>query len=126
MVFLIKFQQHKLAYTPKHKIRMKQVRFRSIEIIELAIALGDNPCVSAGAPLTTEWEAQSRSSFEIDFFEKNRPRRRSAQELVISSRAREHLLLKHGYAMEDIFTASKTASQAKRERKESSVDKMAS
>ena len=104
----------------------KQVSFRSIEIIELAIALGDNPCVSAGAPLTTEWEAQSRSSFEIDFFETHRPRRRSARELLISSRAREYLLLKHGYAMEDIFTASKNASKAKRERIESIADKKAS
>ena len=104
----------------------KQVSFRSIEIIELAIALGDNPCVSAGAPLTTEWEAQSRSSFEIDFFETNRPRRRSARELIISSRARECLLLKHGYAMEDIFIASMNASKVKRERRESIIDKITS
>jgi hypothetical protein len=103
----------------------KQVSFRSIEIIELAIALGDNPCVSNGAPLTTEWEAQSRNSFEIDLFETyRRSQRRSTRELIISSRAREGLLLKHGYAMEDIFTASENASQAKRERIESIVDKI--
>jgi hypothetical protein len=99
----------------------KQVSFQSIEIIELAIALGDNPCVSTGAPLTTEWEAQSRNSFEIDFFETYRPQRRSARELMISSRVRESLLLKHGYAMEEIYTASNNASQAKRERRESIV-----
>lgn len=103
---------------------MKQVSFQSIEIIELSIALGDHPCVSTGAPLTTEWEAQSRSSFEIDFFETYRPQRRSTRELLMSSRVRQDLLLKHGYAMEDICTASENASQARRERKESIADKM--
>jgi hypothetical protein len=103
---------------------MKQVSFRSIEIIErFAIHISDNAFDSSGTPLTTEWEAQSRNSFEIDFFETHRPRRRSRQELLISSQRRKDLLSEHGYTMEETSTASKKAPQAKGERREYFVDK---
>jgi hypothetical protein len=121
---LINFQHQTFLYRHQHRqIRMKQVSFRSIEIIEVATSLSDNAFDSTGAPLTTQWEAQSRNSFEIDFFETYRPRRRSRRELLISSRRQKDLLSKHGYTMEDILTASKNESQVKGGQRESIVDK---
>jgi hypothetical protein len=56
-------------------MKKKSVTFHKIEIIELAFAIGDNPSVSSGAPLTLEWVAQKRTVIAVDFFETHRPMR---------------------------------------------------
>jgi hypothetical protein len=91
----------------------KQVNFDTIEIIELPMTLGDNPSVSVGAPLTVEWESQQRTTFQLDFFEKYRPERRSRHTLVISPEAREKILLHHGVCLADILAATWEASLGK-------------
>jgi hypothetical protein len=97
--------------TPKrYTMSTKQVNFDTIEIIELPMTLGDNPSVSVGAPLTVEWESQQRTTFQLDFFEKYRPERRSRRTLVISPEARQQILLQHGFCLEDILAASWEAS----------------
>ena len=67
------------------------VTFKSVEIIELPYTLGDNPCVSSGCPIMPSWEAQKRTTFRLDFFERYRPKRRSKLELHIPKEARKQL-----------------------------------
>jgi hypothetical protein len=68
------------------------VRFLNIEIIELPIILGDNPSVSNGPPFTVGWDSLRRSTFNIEFYETHRPKRRpTPKELVISASGRQNL-----------------------------------
>ena len=95
----------------------KRVSFESVEIIELPFALGDNPSVSRGPPLTTEWEAQHRTTLDLDFFETCRPSRRSGKNLVVSHEDREKLLLEHGFSKQQISEASNEAARARSQRR---------
>jgi hypothetical protein len=98
-------------------MKTKKLSFDKVEIIELAITLGDNPSVSAGAPLTVEWKSQKRTTFQLDFFEKFRPERRSRSSLVISTEDRKGLLLNHGFCLEEIVDASLEAARIRRDRR---------
>ena len=97
----------------------KRVSFESVEIIELPFALGDNPSVSHGPPLTTEWEAQHRTTLDLDFFETYRPSRRTGRNLVVSYEDREKLLLEHGFSKQQIAAASTEAAKTKSLRRSS-------
>jgi hypothetical protein len=69
-------------------IKQKKVCFGSIEIVELAMILGDHPACSTGPPVQTSWDAQSRFCINLDEYELTRSPRRSIQELHLSSAAR--------------------------------------
>jgi hypothetical protein len=69
----------------------RHVRFSSLEIVELPYAVGDNPCVSSGVPIAASWVAQKKTKFDIDFFERYRPPRRSKKELLLSAVDRKAL-----------------------------------
>jgi hypothetical protein len=92
------------------------VRFQNIEIIELAITIGNNPSVSNGCPLTVEWESQKRTVIPLKVFEKLRPPRVSLDRLKLSSRSRERLLLRSGCSLQDIHQAALETSQVRKER----------
>ena len=84
----------------------KSVRFHSIEIIECAVTIGDNPSVSSGVPITIEWTCQKRTKLGLEFFEKFRPPRRSCmKKLRLKSSQREKLLRKAGHTTEEIDDA---------------------
>jgi hypothetical protein len=92
----------------------KRVRFETVEIIELPISIGDNPSVREGAPLTTEWVAQQRTTLNLEYFEAYRPaRRRSTRELILSPSYRTKLLQRQGYTQDEIDEASNLAAKAR-------------
>jgi hypothetical protein len=62
--------------------------FGVIEIIELPIALGDNP-TAIGAPIGVGWKPTQRFTVPVDVFERQKPRRRSNQQLRLSKMERE-------------------------------------
>jgi hypothetical protein len=72
-------------------MKKKKVSFADVEIIELPYTLGDNPSVSLGVPISASWEAQKRTTMNLDFFETYRPTRRTKQELALSREDRKHL-----------------------------------
>jgi hypothetical protein len=72
----------------KMAIKQKKVCFGIIQIVELAMILGDHPACSTGSPVQTSWNAQSRVSVNLDEYELTRSPRRSIQELRLSSAAR--------------------------------------
>lgn len=96
-------------------VRQRSVQFQSIEIIELAYAIGDNPCVSGGVPLTCEWNAQRRCTIGLDYFEKHRPAR-SEQVVRFNPKFRAKLLLRSGYTEAEIKQAAIETEKAKMER----------
>ena len=72
-----------IKMTPEKKTR--HVRFSSLEIVELPYTVGDNPCVSNGCPVAASWLSQKKTQFDIDFFERHRPARRSRKALLLSA-----------------------------------------
>ena len=72
-----------IKMTPQKKTR--HVRFSSLEIVELPYTIGDNPCVSDGCPVAASWLSQKKTEFDIDFFERHRPARRSRKALLLSA-----------------------------------------
>jgi hypothetical protein len=73
--------------------RKRSVQFRQIIIIELPIILGDSPSLSTGGPpMSIGWEAIRRTEFELDFYEKYRPKRKATRrELIVSASGRKNL-----------------------------------
>jgi hypothetical protein len=98
----------------------KKVRFGHLVITEFPIILGDNPAVSAGAPVTIDWTPQNESSFSIMAYEECKPkRRRRRRKLLISVSNRTLLLLVAGYSIDEIGNASTNAQDIKFGRQES-------
>jgi hypothetical protein len=101
----------------------KRVTFETVEIIELPISIGDNPSVREGAPLTTEWVAQRRTTLNLEYFESYRPRRRSTRELILSQQDREDLLLRQGYTEDEIDEASNLVIKARELKKFGDIER---
>lgn len=97
------------------KDTLRSVQFQSVEIIELAYVVGDNPSVSSGVPLSIEWEAQRWSTMGLDFFENHRPPR-SEQCVRMSSRSRTKLLLRSGCSQSEIEAAIEEADITRKDR----------
>jgi hypothetical protein len=106
-----------LIVGPKTK-KKKTVTFHKIEIIELAFAIGDNPSVSDGVPLTLEWVAQKRIVMAVDFFETYRPTRCPTKwHLRINEISRMDILLESGYTQLEIDAAANEAMRIRRLRR---------
>ena len=97
----------------------KKIRFGHLVITEFPIILGDNPAVTAGAPVTIDWTPQNESSFSITAYEQSKPERRRRRKLLISVSNRAILLLAAGYSIDEIANASINAQQIKFSRQES-------
>ena len=97
------------------KLAEKQVRFHQVEIIELPLLLGDNPSVSAGAPLTVDWVPQGRFDLTVDRYETlHRRRRYSKHDMILSEYDRHELLLRQGYSEQEIRQASEQIASEKK------------
>jgi hypothetical protein len=92
------------------------VKFKSIEIIELAFAIGDNPSVSDGVPLSMEWDALNRTTMGLEFFEQHRPPRSNIVSRL-NGETRSQLLQRNGFSSEDIETATENAKKARKKRR---------
>lgn len=71
----------------------RSVRFQLIDLIEIAIVLGDNPSLSTGGPpMSLGWDQIRRSEFDLDHYETYRPtRKESRRQLIISGKKRTKL-----------------------------------
>jgi hypothetical protein len=95
----------------------RSVQFRSIEILEFAYTVGDNPSVSSGVPLSMEWTPQMKTIIPVYVFETHRPPRSCEfSPRRICSRRREKILLRNGCSIEDMTTAAKDVLRIQNER----------
>lgn len=69
----------------------RKVAFDEIEFLEFLTILGDNPAVSAGAPVALGNELVRRSMMDVDFYEQNRGKRRHRKKLALPVDARARL-----------------------------------
>ena len=86
--------------------RQKSVRFDTVEIREYAYVLGDNPSVSAGPPLSIDWEPQDEFTIGFDEYEAGKPTRpRDIYEMRFDETLRLLILQSSGYTMREIAQA---------------------
>ena len=67
------------------------VKFNDIEFLEFNYILGDNPAVSSGAPVALGNDLKTRYNDEIDYFEKNRGKRKNRKKLALPVTTRAQL-----------------------------------
>ena len=67
------------------------VKFHDIEFLEFNYILGDNPAVSSGAPVALGNDLKTRYNVEIDYFEKNRGKRKNRKKLALPVTTRAQL-----------------------------------
>jgi hypothetical protein len=104
---------------PSSMLQQKRtVQFRSIEILEFAYTVGDNPSVSSGVPLSSEWAPQRKTILPLCVFETHRPTRsrECAGPRRFSSRRREKILLRNGCSIKDMTAAARDVVRIQKER----------
>jgi hypothetical protein len=69
----------------------RKVSFDEIEFLEFLTILGDNPAVSAGAPVAIGNDLVRRSMMDVDYYEKTRGKRRQRKKLALPVDARARL-----------------------------------
>lgn len=84
----------------------KAVSFGDITILEFPITLGENPSVSAGAPIQLGWKPQRVSTRDIELYEYlRRDERRHRRALHMSVPRRAQILLNAGHSIDEIADA---------------------
>ena len=68
-----------------------KVKFHDIEFLEFNYILGDNPAVSSGAPVALGNDLKTRYNVEVDYFEKNRGKRKNRKKLPLPVTTRAQL-----------------------------------
>jgi hypothetical protein len=96
--------------------QQKNVRFSSIEIREYPGCLGDNPAVSAGVPITIEWEHQCEYELNVQDYEAARPPRRNKFQMRIGPLDRTLILKSSGYSRQEIKARIKETDIARHQR----------
>jgi hypothetical protein len=95
----------------------RSVQFLSIEILEFAYTVGDNPSVVNGVPLSSEWTPQRKTILPLCVFEKHRPpHSRECGPRRICSRRREKILLRNGCSIKDMTAAARDVLRIQNER----------
>lgn len=102
----------------KTKRRNRAIAFDKLEIIGFPVVLGDNSC-SEGAPLGLDTHPEYQVVLSVEEYEKQRPHRRSGNDLRLSSAQREDYLLAAGYTTDAVADAARRNAQVRRNRWES-------
>ena len=71
--------------------RKSKVVFDEVEIFEFNRVLGDNPGVSAGAPIALGHKLQTTFSLDVDVYETTRGKRKSRKKLTIPVQERAQM-----------------------------------
>lgn len=115
------------------------VDFHMVTVNYHRVILGDNPAVSAGAPVTIHWKCHHRERLPVDDFEGKDPTscrirqtskdwsgysangKRARKDLRIDVQDRAVLLLKSGYSLQDIGRQTEKAQEIQKERLKSAA-----
>ena len=97
----------------------KGVSFSIVHIQEYPYAIGDNPSVLSGPPLTIGWKSAHTVEVPLDEHERIRiPVRRNIVQLKIPGNVRMEIRSNAGYTTREIIKGAKIVSQTKIERLE--------
>ena len=101
--------------------RRRSIQFGHVLIRTHSQALGDNPSVSRGPPLTLDWPYNEADPIAVDEYEEwaNDKRRRSRTEILVPHTVRRQVLFSYGYSVSEINAGIKRVNQAKKQRRAS-------
>lgn len=93
----------------------KGIQFDSCIVREYDIAVGDNPSVRNGAPLSLGWKYNNSGSFSVEEYETVRPSkdRRVSGELVMPRHVRERMMIEWGHSRADMRDAVRDVNTTK-------------
>lgn len=102
---------------PKMK---RSVSFGEVQFREYERALGDNPSVTSGPPLSIGWRYNEAGAFSVDNYEEHKPDPRNKEELQMPQEIREKLLREQaGVTSSALQQVNREVNTVKRERKAS-------
>mmetsp|Transcript_1540 Transcript_1540/g.2103 ORF Transcript_1540/g.2103 Transcript_1540/m.2103 type:complete len:401 (-) Transcript_1540:36-1238(-) len=104
--------------TSKTKIK-RNISFSSVEIRDYDRAIGDNPCVSSGVPLSLDWNYNAATEHDLEEYENFKESSgggRTRAEMQMPSLMRSRVLKEFGANPAEIRKATKEASQVKKGR----------
>lgn len=96
----------------------RNVGFSHLDIRSYPVILGDNPSVSAGAPLAIDWQHFHTCMMDIDEYECGRPTRRNKSEMRIPKFERFEILERAGEVDDKVEEAIKKVEVIKKKRDE--------
>lgn len=100
------------------KLLKWSVLFDQVHIREHERALGDDPSVSSGAPLTIGWRSSETCSLPIDKYEEVKPEARTKEEFLVPACVRDLMLQEQAIVTSrDLLKAVKEANIAKNQRR---------
>mmetsp|Transcript_6801 Transcript_6801/g.13468 ORF Transcript_6801/g.13468 Transcript_6801/m.13468 type:complete len:150 (-) Transcript_6801:133-582(-) len=104
---------------PSRSVEALDLCWGDIEIYTFPNILGDNPAVSAGAPLAIDWHHMNKEVVGVEYHEymrrKNNPRRKR-KGLMMSSAERDTFLLGKGYNLQELLDAAEETSKIRKSR----------
>ena len=95
------------------------VSFRSIDIHEFSMELGDNPACGTGVPVQIGWEPHTFDTMDIDIYERQRIKNKKKDDLLIPAEQRRRIVTSTGTPMEEIVSVVQQSLQIKADRKNS-------
>lgn len=104
--------------TSKTKIK-RNISFSSVEIRDYDRAIGDNPCVSSGVPLSLDWNYNAATEHDLEEYENFKESSgggRTRAEMQMPSLMRSRVLKEFGASPAEIRKAAREASQVKQGR----------
>lgn len=111
-------QQQQVEDAPGRPSKDNTISFRNIEVREYSRAIGDNPSVSAGAPMSIGWEYNDPDVLSVDEYESTRPPRRAHHEMVVPRSVRQDLLMNEwGYSRSQLASAVRDSNRTKTQRR---------
>lgn len=94
------------------------ISFSNVEMREYSRAVGDNPSVSAGPPMSIGWEYNDPDVLTIDEYESTRPPRRAHHEMVVPRSVRQDMLMNEwGYSRSQLAGAVRDSNRTKTQRR---------
>mmetsp|Transcript_49606 Transcript_49606/g.57922 ORF Transcript_49606/g.57922 Transcript_49606/m.57922 type:complete len:163 (+) Transcript_49606:129-617(+) len=105
---------------PMNKLRKvgdARVGFANVIIREYEVALGDNPSVSQGPPLSLGWSYNEMSPVDLEKYEEMRGIRRETYQMAVPVSARVAILVKEwGFSTEEVEQTSRQCQKVKKGR----------
>jgi len=96
----------------------KRVSFGDVEIRKYPVILGDHPNCEVGPPVTIDWEPFKAKSFQVEYYESKRGRRRTKDELQMGWIERKQLLRKGDDATDEEMRQAACEAQRIRSQRE--------
>lgn len=111
----------KLSGSLRSSIKLS-VNFSTIEFRSYEVILGDSPSCRSGAPISLGWRYDPSSTKRMSMLDYDRlmkaagmrPPAKRCEELVLSERTREAMLLEAGYAEHELIDAARRLRRANR------------